>query len=296
MKIKISKIRRDGGTQMRAERNSETVDEYRDKMLAGEVFPPIVVFFDGSEYWLADGFQRAEAAEDAEQSEIECDVREGGQRDAILYACGANADHGARRTNADKRKAVMTLLNDDEWKKKSNNWISGVCHVDSSTVDKHRKSLPDSGSAEVETSDGRTMNTSKIGRAGGRFKCDCGEEFSEEVWHCSTCEHHWPMSKEDCSNCQNGTKAKASKTEKTVFNGDTGEIIDQPMVETISVKPFHKPQKDNEDSDAVVRLPSKHDKVHELFMRLDSELGRPSSQLSVVSIRGIVAELRQLVL
>jgi hypothetical protein len=35
-------------------------------------------------------------------------------RDAILYAVGANASHGLKRTNRDKRNAVL-LLKDLEW-------------------------------------------------------------------------------------------------------------------------------------------------------------------------------------
>lgn len=33
------------------------------------------------------------------------------------------------------------------------------------------------------------------------FFCDCGEEFTMEVWHCPGCAHHWPLTKGDCGNC-----------------------------------------------------------------------------------------------
>lgn len=46
---------------------------------------------------------------------IAVDVRPGSQRDAILYSLGANAAHGRRRTNADKRRAVQRMLSDEEW-------------------------------------------------------------------------------------------------------------------------------------------------------------------------------------
>jgi hypothetical protein len=39
-------------------------------------------------------------------------------------AVGGNAIHGKRRTNQDKRRAVMTLLEDDEWKAWSNHEIA----------------------------------------------------------------------------------------------------------------------------------------------------------------------------
>lgn len=57
-RIFLRSIRIDGGTQSRAELNNTTVDEYTEAMLEGDTFPPIVVFFDGSSYWLADGFHR----------------------------------------------------------------------------------------------------------------------------------------------------------------------------------------------------------------------------------------------
>ncbi|MBT3274957.1 MAG: streptomycin biosynthesis regulator, partial [Spirochaetales bacterium] len=47
--------------------------------------------------------------------EIDADIRQGTQQDAVLHSVGANAAHGARRTNDDKRLAVKTLLCDGEW-------------------------------------------------------------------------------------------------------------------------------------------------------------------------------------
>ena len=54
-------IRLDGGTQPRAKIDQAVCDEYAERMKAGEKFPPIDVFFDGEDYWLADGFHRISA-------------------------------------------------------------------------------------------------------------------------------------------------------------------------------------------------------------------------------------------
>ena len=51
-------------------------------------------------------------------------VRAGTRRDAILFAVGANGDHGLRRTNEDKRRSVLVLLRDEEWGAKSDRWIA----------------------------------------------------------------------------------------------------------------------------------------------------------------------------
>lgn len=55
-------LRRDGGTQPRAAINLDVACEYGDAMKSGAKFPPVVAFYDGTDYWLADGFHRVEGA------------------------------------------------------------------------------------------------------------------------------------------------------------------------------------------------------------------------------------------
>ena len=108
-----------------------TVAQYKGDLASGVVFPPLVVFFDGKINWVADGFHRGQAYREAGASTCPCDVRQGTKRDAILYAVGANSTHGLQRTNKDKRRAVMTLLNDAEWSQKSDREVArlaGVSH------------------------------------------------------------------------------------------------------------------------------------------------------------------------
>jgi len=62
-------------------------------------------------------------------------------RDAILFALKANAQHGLRRTNEDKRKAVMILLQDDEWKCLSSEQIAEKAAVSKMTVTRIKKEL-----------------------------------------------------------------------------------------------------------------------------------------------------------
>ncbi len=69
------------------------------------------------------------------------DVRTGTKRDAILFSVGANATHGTRRTNEDKRRAVMTLFTnelvskDDQGNPRSHRQIAAICAVHPSFVD-----------------------------------------------------------------------------------------------------------------------------------------------------------------
>jgi hypothetical protein len=127
--IELSKIRIDGGTQPRAELNQETVAEYRDAYKAGAKFPPVTLYFDGSAYWLADGFHRFAGAKDAGLTTIHEDITPGTLREAILYSLSANSKHGLRRSNADKRRAVQTLLSDAEWSKWPQSKLAEVCGV-----------------------------------------------------------------------------------------------------------------------------------------------------------------------
>lgn len=125
----IADIRVNGGTQSRANINRDAVADYAEAMEGGAQFPPVVLFYDGDAYWLADGFHRYEAYARAGVNDVPAEIRQGTQRDAILFSVGANAAHGLRRTNEDKRRAVMVLLNDLEWSKWSNREIARQCSV-----------------------------------------------------------------------------------------------------------------------------------------------------------------------
>jgi hypothetical protein len=126
---------------MRVEMRPETVDDYASDMLDGAVFPPVILFDDGTDLWLADGFHRVEANKKVEHTEIMAEIRAGTSRDAILHAIGSNATHGLRRTQADKRRAVERLLKDPEWARWSDRKIAKAARVDHKTVGTIRREL-----------------------------------------------------------------------------------------------------------------------------------------------------------
>jgi hypothetical protein len=144
--ISLNSIRADTQAQPRTSIFADQVSEYVEDMSRGDKFPPLVVFYDGKAYWLADGFHRYHAAVGVlgRSGEFECEVRGGTLRDAVLFSCSANAAHGIRRTNEDKRRAVTTLLKDVEWGKWSNREIARQCLVSHPFVDKLRADLGDS--------------------------------------------------------------------------------------------------------------------------------------------------------
>jgi ParB-like nuclease domain len=159
---------KDGGAQMRVEMRPETVADYAADMLDGAVFPPIVLYHDGADYWLADGFHRVAAAREIGCEEIVAEIREGTRRDAILHGIGANATHGLRRTQADKRRAVERLLTDPEWAAWSDRKIAELARVDHKTVGKVRRELsgeipaPKTLSGEIPTVNGAPKERGSI--------------------------------------------------------------------------------------------------------------------------------------
>lgn len=146
-KLELREIRRDAEAQkaqMRAKgTDPATVSEYAESMenYAGwGEFPAIDVFFDGKDYWPGDGWQRLEAAEKAGiKGGIPANVKKGGLREAILFAAGANAEHGKPRTNADKRYAVMRLFEDDQWFGWSDTVLAGRAKVSQPFVSARRR-------------------------------------------------------------------------------------------------------------------------------------------------------------
>lgn len=155
----------DAKLQSRIEIDEVTVSEYADSIKAGDEFPPVLVYFDGINYYLTDGYHRYHAHKRAEKVSILCDVVNGTFRDAVLRATGVNSKHGMRRTHADKRKAVMTLLDDFEWSDWSNAEIARQCGVSPTFVANLRDS---GGPAEVKykTSGGNVATKAKApGRA-----------------------------------------------------------------------------------------------------------------------------------
>lgn len=191
--LQMRRIRIDGGTQSRVRLDPTIVQDYAERFMANAAmtvpvgtssnalwwgnFPALDVYLD-NDYWLADGFHRlagiSQALEraglplvSARNWQVYCRVYLGSQRDAVLYAAGANANHGLRRTNADKRKAVETLLRDEEWRLWSDAEIARRCKVDPKTVANVRQQVVTTMEIHSEmrkTADGRIMDTSNIGR------------------------------------------------------------------------------------------------------------------------------------
>jgi hypothetical protein len=158
--LNIQSIRIDGATQSRVEINNAVVSEYAYAIKDGAEFPPVVVFNDGADHWLADGFHRWHAHKQAGKASIAAEVHLGSARDAVLYSLGANGTHGLNRTNADKRKAVETMLKDSEWAKWSDRKIAETCGVGHTFVSAIRK--PEVAAKQQANRDTSAKKRSKV--------------------------------------------------------------------------------------------------------------------------------------
>jgi hypothetical protein len=173
-RIAIEDIHRDMLLQPRAELHKDWIEDYAMDMVAGAKFPPVVVFFDGLRHWLADGFHRMYAAEACGMKSLLADVRDGKRRDALLFSLSVNSEHGHRRTNEDKQRAVDIMLADREWSKMSDNKIAEQCSVGQPMVSRRRKAMASYSENKMETRtvtrDGTTyeMDTSNIGSSDSR--------------------------------------------------------------------------------------------------------------------------------
>ncbi len=216
--VALSAIRLDGDTQSREELSETTIVDYCEALDGGAVFPPPVVFYDGSSHWLADGFHRVHAYLRAERKRIECDIRQGSQRDAKLFSAGANRDHGLPRTNADKRRSVEMLLRDEEWSKKSARWVAEQCCVGHVFVARLKNELfPENSSAPRAGKDGKTRKpraaNPKPPKPEPANDAEAGPDPEPEPtpppargkavkFKCDGCEMYWNEPKASCVHCE----------------------------------------------------------------------------------------------
>ena len=108
--LRIDAIRIDGGTQVREQDHPEYAQALADDLANGDLMPPPLVFDDGDNLWMCQGFYRLRAAKACGKDEIECEVREGTLQDAIWAAIPSNREHGLRRSHADIIKVIKMAV------------------------------------------------------------------------------------------------------------------------------------------------------------------------------------------
>ena len=163
-RIKLQKIRLDGGTQPRKEIDEPMVQHYTEILLEGkDKFPPIELWFDGKDYWPSDGFHRYFAHKRAGFLDIEANINNGTRRDAFTACLKANSKHGKPRTPEERRYAVQMALEDIEYGETPDSYVAELCDVSLATVSRVRKLLG-LERASIVDKNGRRVDVSRSGR------------------------------------------------------------------------------------------------------------------------------------
>jgi ParB-like chromosome segregation protein Spo0J len=168
-KINILNIRIDGGTQPRQEIDYDVVKDYAELMRDGVTFPPVTVYFDGAEYWLADGFHRYHATKSNATATIEAEVITGSIDDAEEYSFTANGGRGNDLTREDKKAIIRRMfLKKERYGDWSQERIAKHVHVSPMFVSRVKAAMEIKDEPKVKKfiKDGveKEMNVSNIGR------------------------------------------------------------------------------------------------------------------------------------
>jgi hypothetical protein len=167
--LNLAVLRLDGDTQARLALSQEKVQEYAALMEDGEEFRPIDAFFDGSDYWLADGFHRYFATKANKKTAIAVTVHNGTLEDAQLFAFAANKGHGLHMSATDIRHCIVRMLEHPVWGGWSNAAIAKHVGTSKMTVGRVKAAMSEpeeSTEKKYVNKHGqeKTMKTAKIGR------------------------------------------------------------------------------------------------------------------------------------
>lgn len=140
--LRCDAIEATAATQIRKKLDKHLIDEFSDAIKAGAIFPKpgergaMVVFAEANSerYILADGFHRLYAHIHAGVEEVDVEIREGDPTDALMYALGANEEHGLRRSKADRRRAIEIALSHPTIGQMTRQEIADICHVSKRSV------------------------------------------------------------------------------------------------------------------------------------------------------------------
>ncbi len=137
-KLLLTQLEDDKKYQLRVEEDQSTIRDLTQAYNDGETIPPIdVVQVSTERYIIVDGHHRYAAAKASGIESVECCFTKGSEHDAFILSLGANANNKAlKRTNADKRNAVTTVLECKDFDNYSNREIADICKVSSTFVDK----------------------------------------------------------------------------------------------------------------------------------------------------------------
>jgi transposase-like protein len=157
--VPVEDIILDERLQARAEINHEAVTEYAEAYRTGAKLPALDVYRVSGKLYLVDGFHRIAAVRVTGQTFARIRVvGDGTIDDAVWHATAVNATHGLRRSNADKRRAVLLALRSGIGAEQSSAIIAEHVGVSRNLVAEIRREVEDVSSDDTST------RTDRLGR------------------------------------------------------------------------------------------------------------------------------------
>lgn len=139
LELPVDQVKADPANQPRESTDPEVVARYRLLMEEGVTFPPICVLWDGSTYWLADGFHRFAAHRALGRVTVPVRVREGTAAEAFWYGVDANSSQGMTLGTGDRKRIARRML--EEWPELGNREIARRTGLSHPTIGTLRNAL-----------------------------------------------------------------------------------------------------------------------------------------------------------
>lgn len=161
--MKLSQITLDPKLMMRVSLNQDIIDEYAQDMLDGDKFPPVIIFNDGDNNFLVEGFKRYHACKKNGFEIIDADVRMGTYDDAFDYALTvANRINGERYSQEDKRYQLNMALDMPRYAGKSDRELGRILKVSHTFVSNTRKATGQQPEVIETTRKGKPVKVKSI--------------------------------------------------------------------------------------------------------------------------------------
>lgn len=176
--VRLDAIVLDESIQCRAAIEDDVVNEYAEAMTEGAKFPPVALFEADGKHYIGDGWHRVMASRQIKALSISATVEPGGRPAALKHALSANAIHGHRRTNADKRRCVEIALR--EFPKLSSRAIAEMCGVSVMTITRTRdEQVSQSDTSPVTGADGKQYPARRDPKAARKALAERMAEYVE---------------------------------------------------------------------------------------------------------------------
>lgn len=173
---------------------------------------PIRAFVIKGKHYVVDGFTRTRAALAAGLKTVPVEISHGQREDAIKVACGCNSGHGYRRTNRDKRRAVLMAITTFGAEIPVAK-IASICAVSHTYVHNLKRSLDGGQGAAVEKATAEVAEQTasamddKPADLGTSVCTECGGEGLPVGERCKVCKNEQPGPKASQPSSQSGAKA-----------------------------------------------------------------------------------------